>query len=117
MNLASAFAILMVRPGSLTAPGPGPTGPPTDVSSQVYTSPEKIRVTWTNGDSTAFTRIYMEQGSCPGTPPFVDIVNPGITSFNSAFLRSADPHRVQLTHFRNGQESAKTTCHETTELT
>lgn len=117
LGLASAFAVFAVKATDPAAPGSAPDGPPTDVSSQVYTSPEKIRITWANGDPNAYTRIYMEQGTCPGTPPLVDTVNPGLTSFNSAFLRSADPHRVQLTHWKNGQESAKTTCHETTELT
>lgn len=109
MNLATMFAVFMMK-GTAVDPGDPPTGPPTNVVSSHYGSPTKVRLSWTNGDATAYTRIYMEQGTCPGTPPFYIAQNPGVTSVNTAFLHSNDPHRYQLSHYKNGQESDKTDC-------
>ena len=111
MNLVTAFAVLAVKKSAVAVTqGAGPTGPPTDVTTSHYGNPQKIRVSWANGDASANTRIYMEQGVCPGSPPQDAVVNPGLTSYDSLFLHSNDPHRIQLSHYKNGQESAKTTC-------
>lgn len=111
MNLATMFAIFAVTGTEAEDPGEAPTGPPTGVSHSYYGSPQKVRLHWVNEDS-AYTRIYGEQGTCPGTPPFVWVVNPGVTSYDSSFLESNDPHRFKLTHYKNGQESAKTDCYQ-----
>ena len=95
----------MLSGGVAAASGPGPTGPPTSPFTSEHGSPAKYRIHWSNGDATAYTRIY-QNSSVPVN--LLGTENPGRTSFNSALLVSGDPYNLILTHFKNGQESADT---------
>ena len=109
MNLATMFAVFAVKGAAAADPGPGPTGPPTGLSvvnGGTEVSP-LARIHWTNGDATAYTRIYKRVSNCSGAESLLTTVNPGITSFDSSITVAAG---FLVSHYRNGQESAKTSC-------
>ena len=107
MNLASAFALLAVKGSAPPSQGPGPSGPPTNLSVVDYGTPTKARIAWTNADSQAYTRIYRRLTSCAGSESLLTTANPGITSFDSTVTATSG---FVVSHYRNGQESAQTAC-------
>lgn len=113
--LPTDFALFALSAGA-ASPGPGPTGAPTGLSSETYGTPKRVRYTWTVTDANAYTRIYHEAGVCPGTPPLARTVTPGLTFWETGDLDSGAPYRAQIAHYRNGQESAKTSCYQHSSL-
>ena len=107
MSLGNTGAMLTVSGAPAAFPGPGPSGPPTNLSVVDYATPTKARIAWTIADSSAHTRIYRRLGSCGGSESLLDTVNPGITSLNSAVTATSG---FVVTHYQNGQESAQTAC-------
>lgn len=83
--------------------GPGPTGPPTNGNAWAYRNNNYdliIKLSWSNGDPTAYTRIY----HYIGFEDLYDTVNPGVSAYET--LEDAqNPEEFRLRHFKNGQES------------
>lgn len=101
MNLTDTLALLMVTaPDTVTPPPAIVVDPPVSPSTARYGGlPGVVRVSWTNGDADAYTRIYADGDS---TPTFV--VNPGITTLGTG-LTAADAHSFTLKHYKSGNES------------
>ena len=109
------FAVFAVKGAAAADPGSGPTGAPSSLSKTGYGSPTKLRLSWANGDATAYTRIYTSLGGCPLSTPVQDnVVNPGITSFDTLyeinFLGLLEDRSFTVRHFKNGQESGDSNC-------
>ena len=80
--------------------GPGPTGPPTDVSIFKHTG-DLVGVQWSNGDTLSFTQIGF---GALGTPETVTAtVNPFVTSYETEEECSCSWY---VRHIRNSQTSA-----------
>ncbi len=95
--------------------GPPPSGAPTSLVVTTYGGPVKARLSWSNTDSTAYTRIYYGSGGCPiATPVMLDAVGPGITSYDSLIEMTvpadADDISFVVRHYKNGQESGSSNC-------
>lgn len=65
--------------------------------------PGFVEVGWTNGDATAFTRIYVDVDS--SFAPYA-VVNPGATTWGSD-IAADQPYTFYLTHARDGLESVQ----------
>jgi hypothetical protein len=101
MTIATQFAFFAVS--AVVTPGDGPTDPPSDGFAEVYNDPPGFhRFRWTNGDATAYTRIY-DGAVSPGN--LIGTVDPGITSFNTT-IPKASAGTANVTHFKNAIESA-----------
>ena len=112
MNLATVFAIFAAKGSAPATPGSGPSGPPTGLSVEPYpndTPPPapKARLAWTNGDATAYTRVYQRANNCSGGESLLETRNPGQTGFDSEVTGDKG---FLVSHYKNGQESAKTDC-------
>jgi hypothetical protein len=95
--------------------GSGPTAAPSSFSVQSYGSPAKVRCRWTNGDASAYTRIYKESGVCGGIASLVDTVNPGQTVVELSITWTPQ-NGYHATHYKNGQESAESNCAQSGDL-
>jgi len=114
MDLVGKLALLLT-PGFVEPPLPGPTDAPLFASVGRYGTPDKWRALWSNGDTAAFTKIYFGAHNSA----FVDATLkhtalPGETSFDTS-LPASDPIKIAVepgdgrffyTHFKNGQESS-----------
>ena len=107
MSLGNTGAMLTVSGAIAAPPGPGPTDPPTLLTAENYGVPDKARISWTNGDAAAYTKIYQRTSNCGGAESLLTTVNPGIVSFDSLVTVKSG---FLASHLRNGQESAKTAC-------
>lgn len=112
MNLASAFAILAIKGSAAASPGPGPSDPPTGLEVDTYPNdtpppPPKARLSWTNGDTAAYTRVYQRTTTCAGAESLLTTVNPGQTGFDSEVTVDTG---FLISHYLNGQESTKMAC-------
>jgi hypothetical protein len=105
VNVAT-WALFLVS-GTAAPGGAGPTGPPTNGFATNYGTELSplVRLDWTNGDASAYTRIYNTTVSFDN---LLAIRNPGITLWQSGSNYSLG-QVFKLTHFKNGQESAALT--------
>lgn len=103
--------VLATAPTGPVSPGPGPSAAPSGLNTVTYGTPKKVRVRWTNGDATAYTRVYSEPGGCPVSSPALDAtLNPGVTSWDSPYLDSGQVRGFIARHYKNGQESGSSNC-------
>jgi hypothetical protein len=92
--------------GDPFAAGSGPSDAPSSAWADKYGGGDgKLRMTWVNGDATAYTRIYDAEPT--GQAPDY-VANPGEVSYDTNYSW-ADSDTYYLTHYKNGQESASTT--------
>lgn len=77
----------------------GPSGPPSGLTQSTTTS-ESIVITWTNGDATALTRVWVN-GVC-----WKADVAAGTATATITDLVAGQTIQVKLDHFKNGQASA-----------
>jgi len=108
--MIETLAMILVA-GTVAAPAPAPSGAP--VSPFITTfgvSPQFWRVNWTNGDATAYTRVYVaDLGDVFANAVFQGSTNPGGTSFDTAIEFSiliGSQKTFFVTHRKNGQESS-----------
>jgi len=108
MNSVDTLALLFTRGGRRSLTGDSPTGPPTSVSVLAYGfGPAKWRVSWSNGDVLAYTRVY--EGAIGGNfagSSLISTQNPGATSKDTSTATSSDKV-YYITHYRNGSESTE----------
>ena len=107
MDLVGKLALLLT-PGFVQGPGAAPSDTPSSPTIRTYGSPNlKWRVSWTNGDPVAYTRIYRGAvgGNFAGSAQQAT-KNPGITSHDTNDLNTTD-FIYYFTHFLNAQESGE----------
>lgn len=103
MNLTDTLALVLLS-GPATAVLPGPLAAPTSPSTAHYGGiPGSVRVNWSNGDVTAYTRIYAD-----GDPSPTFTAQPGDTTLMTQLTASVG-HGFELRHYKNGLESAGVT--------
>lgn len=97
MNFPTLLAFLMARANAVASPGDPPTGPPTNVTRELYAG-TKIRVLWTKGDATATSKVYRRVS---GNWVFLGSVAAGIEQFETGLTSGT----FGVSHFKNGQET------------
>lgn len=97
------FALLFVSaPPTAVQPPTVTISPPTSPTTRrVGGIPGSVAVSWTVGDSTAYTRIYVDTDS--GFYPYAT-VNPAVTQWVSD-IPASQSYTFTLTHFKDGLES------------
>lgn len=78
----------------------GPSGPPTGLTIGTTTT-TTIPISWTNGDATAQTRIYVD-----GAPVFDQTA--GLTAYTIPGLEPSTSYEIQVAHLKNGKLSSLT---------
>ena len=100
MNIPVFIGLAMARANAIQS-GAAPDGPPTDVVLSYYAG-TKRRLDWTSGDDLAASRVYYKVG---GVYTFIRQEAAGVTSSETGDTT----HDVfGVSHYKNGQESAKT---------
>jgi hypothetical protein len=82
-----------------TDTGSGPSSAPTNLTIGTETQ-TTIPITWTNGDSSAQTRVYVD-GVVESTRPA------GATSYTIEGLDPNTNYEIEIDHYKNGQPSSK----------
>ena len=90
----------LLASGAPTPQGPGPSAAPTNGRTHSYGA-GKIRLTWVNGDSTAYTRFTTDGSVAPQSGIYA---NPGETSIDTPWDYS-ESQLITFSHWKNGQES------------
>lgn len=103
--------MLGVLGGASKAPseaGSGPSGDPSDVSTETWGG-DKVGIFFTIGDASAATRIYYKDdaGGCPSSLPddatLVVTLSPGVNSYESSYTDFCNWWAV---HYKDGQYGA-----------
>lgn len=106
----SKLAMFFVMTGPAVAPpADPPTGNPSNPQTDTHGGPLKWRVYWTNGDATAYTRVYYgDPGVSFDSATLLQVELPGATQANTTLIASADDedqYTFWLVHYKNGEES------------
>ena len=105
LSLVSAF-----MDGEAATAGAGPTGAPSGGTWDGYGSgaetEQLLRLEWTNTDATAYTRAY--NGAVQPGNLIDSAALPGATSMDTSLSAYAS-YTINITHYKNGQESAADT--------
>jgi len=87
--------LMAARANAVAGANLPPAGPPIDPTTSLY-SGVKIKVTWTSGDETAYSRLYRNN-------VYVAQVDPGVVSWESGVTSGT----FRVSHYKGGQETAK----------
>jgi hypothetical protein len=78
-----------------------------------------VRLQWTNGDVSAYTRVYRKLNGCAGDETLYDAVVPGVSVLDTGVVQGGSGQAVVtgwvVRHFKSGTESDDSNCVETVE--